>query len=96
EELYNTKLEIGSLGKLCDILDDLDILIDRGYNNVLVMTDSLEVATVVQKGLTGGSNSVLFRRILQRVPRFQHWNIYHTPREANQEADRLVKLTHLE
>ncbi|MBA0671925.1 hypothetical protein Goklo_024049, partial [Gossypium klotzschianum] len=44
--------------ELWGILDGLDILIDRGYDNVLVQTDSLEVATA--------------------------------------EADRLVKLTHLD
>ncbi|MBA0574889.1 hypothetical protein Golob_027872, partial [Gossypium lobatum] len=55
--------------ELWGILDGLDILIDRGYDNVLVQTDSLEVATA---------------------------SICHIPREENQEADRLVKLTHLD
>ncbi|KAH1038342.1 hypothetical protein J1N35_040085 [Gossypium stocksii] len=50
--------------ELWSILNGLDILSDRGYDNVLVQTDSLEVTTAIQEGRTGGSNSVLVRRIL--------------------------------
>ncbi|MBA0693985.1 hypothetical protein Goari_004321 [Gossypium aridum] len=57
--------------ELWGILDDLDILIDRGYDNVLVQTDSFEVANVVKKGLTGRSNSALIRKILQLFSRLQ-------------------------
>ncbi|MBA0568183.1 hypothetical protein Golob_005692 [Gossypium lobatum] len=57
--------------ELWGILDDLDILIDRGYDNVLVQTNSFEVANVVKKGLTGRSNSALIRKILQLFSRLQ-------------------------
>ncbi|MBA0787738.1 hypothetical protein Gotri_025406, partial [Gossypium trilobum] len=43
----------------------------RGYDNVLVQTDSFEVANVVKKGLTGRSNSALIRKILQLFSRLQ-------------------------
>ncbi|MFQ6647571.1 hypothetical protein Gotur_021695 [Gossypium turneri] len=46
-----------------------------GFNRFI---GNLEVATAIQEGLTGGSNSALVKKILQR------------------EADRLVKLTHLD
>ncbi|MBA0764605.1 hypothetical protein Gotri_013937, partial [Gossypium trilobum] len=59
-------------------------------------TDSLEVATAIQEGLIGGSNSTLIRRILQRFSQFQHWRICHIPREENHEDDRLVKLAYLD
>ncbi|MBA0630138.1 hypothetical protein Godav_002265 [Gossypium davidsonii] len=45
--------------------------------------DLLEVATAIQEGLTGGSNSALVKKILQRVPRFNYWSICHIPREVN-------------
>ncbi|MBA0818897.1 hypothetical protein Gohar_022335 [Gossypium harknessii] len=57
--------------ELWGILDDLDILIDRGYDNVLVQTDSFEVANAVKKGLRGRSNSALIKKILQQFSRLQ-------------------------
>ncbi|MFQ6628479.1 hypothetical protein Gotur_006685 [Gossypium turneri] len=53
-------LEVGLWG----ILDGLGILVDWGYDHVLIQTDSLEVAKVIQKRLTEGSNSSLIRKIL--------------------------------
>ncbi|MBA0585453.1 hypothetical protein Gorai_016230 [Gossypium raimondii] len=53
-------LEVGLWG----ILDGLGILVDWGYDHVLIQTDSLEVAKVIQKRLTEKSNSSLIRRIL--------------------------------
>ncbi|MBA0791992.1 hypothetical protein Gohar_016525 [Gossypium harknessii] len=77
-------------------MDGLDILIDRGFENVLIQTDSLEVVTVIQESLIGGPNSALIGRILQLLYQIRHWNICYRPREENQEADRLAKLAHLE
>ncbi|MBA0628865.1 hypothetical protein Godav_023504 [Gossypium davidsonii] len=47
--------------ELWGILDGLSILVDRGYDNILVQTDSLEVANAIKEGFTRGSNySVVF------------------------------------
>ncbi|MBA0752555.1 hypothetical protein Gogos_001381, partial [Gossypium gossypioides] len=66
----------------------------------VALVDSWEVIVKVvnarNERLTGGSNSALMRRILQRFSRFQQWNIYHISREGNRETDRLVKLVHLD
>ncbi|MBA0585378.1 hypothetical protein Gorai_016158, partial [Gossypium raimondii] len=60
------------------------------------ITDGLEVVIAIQEGLTEGFNPALIRRILQLFSQFQHWSIFHIPREENEEVDRLVKLTHLD
>ncbi|MBA0780077.1 hypothetical protein Gotri_004218 [Gossypium trilobum] len=51
--------------ELWGILDGLSILVDRGYDNILVQTDSLEVANAIKEGFTRGSNFALIRRIIQ-------------------------------
>ncbi|MBA0711543.1 hypothetical protein Golax_010711, partial [Gossypium laxum] len=39
-----------------EIVRDRSIVIDQGYNNVQIQTDSLEVANAIQESPTGGSN----------------------------------------
>ncbi|MBA0692548.1 hypothetical protein Goari_010100, partial [Gossypium aridum] len=63
-----------------------------GFNRFLgsysmFKTSSLEVLTVIQESLIGGSNSALIRRILQLLYQIRHWNICYILREENQEAD---------
>lgn len=58
--------------ELWGILDGLGILVDRGYDNIMVQTDSLEVANALKEGFTGGSNFALIRRIIQLFSRIQH------------------------
>ncbi|KAK5840709.1 hypothetical protein PVK06_009612 [Gossypium arboreum] len=72
------------------------ILINRSYGNVLVQTDSLEVAIAIEERLRRGFNPALIRRIIQLFSRIQHWSIFHIPRDKNQEADSVVKLAHLD
>ncbi|MBA0574371.1 hypothetical protein Golob_001581 [Gossypium lobatum] len=43
----------------------------------------VKVVNARNERLTGGSNSALMRRILQRFSRFQQWNIYYISREEN-------------
>ncbi|MBA0839011.1 hypothetical protein Goarm_004786, partial [Gossypium armourianum] len=75
ELIFGFKIFLGSClvfkAELWGILDDLDILIDQGYDNVLVQTDSFEVANAVKKGLRGRSNSALIKKILQQFSRLQ-------------------------
>ncbi|MBA0845541.1 hypothetical protein Goarm_023374, partial [Gossypium armourianum] len=76
------------------ILDGLDILIDRGYDHILIHVDNLETIRAFQENPIGRSNSTLIRRILQVMSRFESWSISHIPIKDNQEADSLVKLAH--
>lgn len=50
--------------ELRGILDGHEILIARGFENVMIRTYSLEVVTAIQESLIGGSNSAMIRRIL--------------------------------
>ncbi|MBA0799611.1 hypothetical protein Gohar_010117, partial [Gossypium harknessii] len=59
--------------ELLSILNSLDILIDRGYDNMLVQTNSFEVATTIKKGFTGRSNSALVR--IEFFSNFLNFNI---------------------
>ncbi|MBA0624299.1 hypothetical protein Godav_009683, partial [Gossypium davidsonii] len=81
-------------GKLWVILDGLTILINWGYNNVLIQSNSLEAVKDLQDSPLEGSNSALTRRIQQMLSRFSRWSIIHISREDNQDVDKLVKMVH--
>ncbi|MFQ6657498.1 hypothetical protein Gotur_027139, partial [Gossypium turneri] len=49
--------------KLWVILDGLTILINQGYDNVLIQSNSLEAVKDLQDSPLEGSNSALTRRI---------------------------------
>ncbi|MFQ6668944.1 hypothetical protein Gotur_034388 [Gossypium turneri] len=57
------------------ILDGLTLLIDRGYDKVLIQSDSLEAIKDIQESSLEGSNSTLVRRIHQLLSRFGYWSI---------------------
>lgn len=63
---FNRFLESCSIfnAELRGILDGHEILIARGFENVMIRTYSLEVVTAIQESLIGGSNSAMIRRIL--------------------------------
>ncbi|MBA0873182.1 hypothetical protein Goshw_028664 [Gossypium schwendimanii] len=61
--------------ELWGILDGLDILIGRVYDNVLIQPDNLEATKVIQEISFEGSNSTLIRRIHQLLLQFGQWGI---------------------
>ncbi|MBA0862367.1 hypothetical protein Goshw_007648 [Gossypium schwendimanii] len=65
------------------ILNGLTLLIDRGYNRVLIQTDNLERVQVIQEKIANESNSALVRRIHHLLRHFSHWQIGHISREDN-------------
>ncbi|MBA0688038.1 hypothetical protein Goari_005849, partial [Gossypium aridum] len=65
------------------ILKGLTLLIDRGYNRVLIQTDNLERVQVIQEKITNESNSALVQRIHHLLRHFSHWQIGHISREDN-------------
>ncbi|MBA0796650.1 hypothetical protein Gohar_007399, partial [Gossypium harknessii] len=72
-----------------DILDELSLLIERGYDKVLIQSDCLEAVIAIQTNSLERSNSALISRIHQMLSRFKQLNIRHTFREDNKETDRL-------
>ncbi|KAK5775896.1 hypothetical protein PVK06_043851 [Gossypium arboreum] len=68
----------------------LACLVERGYDNVIIQFDSLEVVKGIQEGFVEGLNPALVRRIHQLLLRFGRWSSCHIHREDNQDADRLV------
>ncbi|MBA0813945.1 hypothetical protein Gohar_027759, partial [Gossypium harknessii] len=73
-----------------NIFNDLVLLIDRGYDNVLIQTDNLEAVKVIQERPPNGSKSTLIKRIHQLLSQMiEHWHIRHISREDNQNANSL-------
>ncbi|MBA0818870.1 hypothetical protein Gohar_021894, partial [Gossypium harknessii] len=65
----SVKYENGSvaargIAELWGLLDGLGILMDRGYDHVLIQTDNLEAIKAIQESPIGGSSSTLIRKIL--------------------------------
>ncbi|MBA0804783.1 hypothetical protein Gohar_004350 [Gossypium harknessii] len=56
-------------------LDGLTLLIDRGYDNVLIQIDNLEAAQAIQESFSDSSNFALIRRIHQLLSQIMHWSI---------------------
>ncbi|MBA0813670.1 hypothetical protein Gohar_027500 [Gossypium harknessii] len=50
---------------------------DRGYDNMLIQTDSLEAVKVIQESPSNGSNSTLVRRIHPLWSWIGHWSVWH-------------------
>ncbi|MBA0686956.1 hypothetical protein Goari_014523, partial [Gossypium aridum] len=74
--------------ELWGFLDGLKLILDRGFKRILIQTDSLEAAFVIQEGAFRISNTTLLRRIKQILKQRM---IQHIPREENTIADSLVK-----
>ncbi|MBA0746307.1 hypothetical protein Gogos_008840, partial [Gossypium gossypioides] len=93
---FNKHLSSSSVfyAKLWVILYGLTILINRGYDNVLIQSNSLEAVKDLQDSPLEGSNSALTRRIQQMLSRFSRWSIIYISREDNQDVDKLVKMVH--
>ncbi|MFQ6644079.1 hypothetical protein Gotur_029925 [Gossypium turneri] len=65
--------------ELWGILDGLKLILDRGFERVLIQADSLEATTAIQEGAFGISNSTLLRRIDQILIKVKPWRIQHIP-----------------
>ncbi|MBA0870685.1 hypothetical protein Goshw_015946 [Gossypium schwendimanii] len=65
---------------LWGILDGLVLLIDQGYDNMLIQTDSLEAVKAIQESPSNGSNSTLVRRIHPLLSWIGHWSVWHISR----------------
>ncbi|MBA0685172.1 hypothetical protein Goari_026711, partial [Gossypium aridum] len=78
--------------ELWDILDGLKLILQRGYNKVVIQLDSLEVVKVIHRSISKISNSALIRRIHHILTQESQWILRYIHREENQSADYLAKL----
>ncbi|MBA0741979.1 hypothetical protein Gogos_015096, partial [Gossypium gossypioides] len=78
--------------ELWGILEGLSLLVELGYDSVLIHFDCLEAFTTILEGSFEGSNSVLVRRIYQILLWFKYWDIRQISRGENQEANHLSKM----
>ncbi|KAK5802637.1 hypothetical protein PVK06_030245 [Gossypium arboreum] len=91
---YNRCVGICSLldFELWGILESFTIAMDRGFNRVLIISDSYEAVQVIQGSATKVSNSALVRKINLRVAKLMEWSILHIFRYFNKEVDSLAKM----
>ncbi|MBA0799028.1 hypothetical protein Gohar_009564, partial [Gossypium harknessii] len=78
--------------KLWGILDGLNLMADRCFQNVLIQTDSIEAIKAIMEDDTGISNSTIIRRIHQTLKKLEQWKIQHVPKGSNLIADSLAKI----
>ncbi|MBA0742372.1 hypothetical protein Gogos_015437 [Gossypium gossypioides] len=78
--------------ELWGILDGLNLILDRRFENILIKTDSLESLNAIMEDTSGNSNSAIVRRIHQTLKRVKQCEIQHIPREDNLIADSLAKI----
>ncbi|MBA0804088.1 hypothetical protein Gohar_014242, partial [Gossypium harknessii] len=77
--------------ELWGILNGLNLILDRRFENTLIQTDCIEAINAIMEDSSGNSNSALVRRIHHTLKMFKQWKIQHTPREENLIADSLAK-----
>ncbi|MBA0571192.1 hypothetical protein Golob_004776 [Gossypium lobatum] len=65
---------------LWGILDGLVLLIDQGYDNMLIQTDTLEAVKAIKESPSNGSNSTSVRRIHPLSSWIGHWSVWHISR----------------
>ncbi|MBA0839444.1 hypothetical protein Goarm_005166, partial [Gossypium armourianum] len=73
------------------IFDGLKLMLDWGFERVLIQTDSTEVVNIIQDGILKGSNFTLERRILLLLKLLSHWSTQYVSRKDNKLAERIVK-----
>ncbi|MBA0711797.1 hypothetical protein Golax_010944 [Gossypium laxum] len=78
--------------ELWGILDGFKLILDLGFERVLIQIDSLEAVNAIQDGSFGNSNFTLVRRIHQLLAIVEHWRPQHIPREENKITDGLIKM----
>ncbi|MBA0574202.1 hypothetical protein Golob_001431, partial [Gossypium lobatum] len=75
------------------ILERLKLIQRGGYDKVIIQSDSLEVVKAIQRSFFNSSNSTLIRRIQRILSQEGQWLLVYIPREQNQVAGCLAKLT---
>ncbi|MBA0752032.1 hypothetical protein Gogos_000913 [Gossypium gossypioides] len=78
------------------ILDGLKLVQRRGYDQVIIHSDSLEVVKGILGSSSTVSNSALIRRIHNILSQENQWFLRYIPSEQNQVADCLAKQTLIE
>ncbi|MFQ6634012.1 hypothetical protein Gotur_012433, partial [Gossypium turneri] len=61
----------------------LNLTLNRGFECILIQTNSFEAINDIQKEALKGSKSTLIRRIHQLLSKVHHWSIQHIPRDEN-------------
>ncbi|MBA0562530.1 hypothetical protein Golob_007566, partial [Gossypium lobatum] len=74
------------------VRDGLTLIHGRGYQEVVIHTDNLQVVKAIQNVHLIDSSSTLLRRIHASLQAIHHWKIKHIPREKNEAADRIAKM----
>ncbi|MBA0820130.1 hypothetical protein Gohar_022159, partial [Gossypium harknessii] len=77
---------------LWGIFEGVAIAINKGFDRILIISDSQEAIQVIQGRVTKMSNSALVRRIILLLAKMNFWSIQHVPRDYNKEADSLAKM----
>ncbi|MBA0771301.1 hypothetical protein Gotri_019785, partial [Gossypium trilobum] len=77
--------------ELWGILNGLNLILDRRFENTLIQTDCIEAINAIMEDSSGNSNSALVRRTHHTLKMFKQWKIQHIPREENLIADSLAK-----
>ncbi|MBA0686721.1 hypothetical protein Goari_014309, partial [Gossypium aridum] len=78
--------------ELWGILEGLSLLVELGYDSVLIHFDCLEAITTILEGSSEGSNSVLVRKTYQILLWFKYWDIRQISTGENQEANHLRRM----
>ncbi|MBA0729038.1 hypothetical protein Golax_022983 [Gossypium laxum] len=78
--------------ELWGILDGLNLMADRCFQNVLIQTDSIKAIKAIMEDVTSISNSTIIRRIHQMLKKLEQWKIQHVPNGSNLIADSLAKI----
>ncbi|KAH1122786.1 hypothetical protein J1N35_005946 [Gossypium stocksii] len=77
--------------ELWGILDGLKLVQRRGFNQVVILSDCLEVVKAILGSSSANSNSALIRRIHNILSQQNQWILRYIPREQNQIANWLAK-----
>ncbi|MBA0856012.1 hypothetical protein Goshw_022179 [Gossypium schwendimanii] len=78
--------------ELWGILDGFKLILDLGFERVLIQIDNLEAVNAIQDGSFRNSNFTLVRRIHQLLAIVEHWRPQHIPREENKIIDGLINM----
>ncbi|MBA0781929.1 hypothetical protein Gotri_002810 [Gossypium trilobum] len=77
--------------ELWGILDWLNLILDRRFENILIQTDSIETINAIMEGTSGNSNSTIVKRIHQTLKGVKQWEVQHIPKGDNLIANSLAK-----
>ncbi|KAH1073835.1 hypothetical protein J1N35_026163 [Gossypium stocksii] len=75
------------------ILDGIFILLNKGYRQILILSDNLEVIQALSNLDLEDSGITLFRRIQCIMRAQEKWRIRHIPRHQNLVLDHLLKFS---